>query len=175
MGCFRLTLVFFHGYGKWPMEIEDLWWIIYTVQLFKIVNFQFRLNKQRAPNTNGDVCRQTWWYHWIGCRRVTWDEWSMVMHPSMNGMPLFSWVYKSLVTDWDNFKVSWFYMGVSENSVSLNPMVLLIIIPMKNGYFIGNINPTFSDKPTWFHLARFSPYGLLQICSVKASTIRAHL
>ena len=26
-------------------------------------------------------------------------------------------------------------------------MVLLIIIPMKNGYFIGNINPTFSDKP----------------------------
>ena len=26
------------------------------------------------------------------------------------------------------------------------PMVLLIIIPMKNGYFIGNINPTFSDK-----------------------------
>ena len=29
----------------------------------------------------------------------------------------------------------------------LNPMVLLIIIPMKNGYFIGNINPTVSDKP----------------------------
>ena len=29
----------------------------------------------------------------------------------------------------------------------LNPMVLLIVIPMKNGYFIGNINPTFSDKP----------------------------
>ena len=27
------------------------------------------------------------------------------------------------------------------------PMVLLIIIPMKNGYFIGKINPTFSDKP----------------------------
>ena len=32
--------------------------------------------------------------------------------------------------------------------VPLNPMVLLIIIPMKNGYFIGNINPTFSDKST---------------------------
>ena len=31
--------------------------------------------------------------------------------------------------------------------VPLNPMVLLIIIPMKNGYFIANINPTFSDKP----------------------------
>ena len=26
-------------------------------------------------------------------------------------------------------------------------MVLLIIIPMKNCYFIGNINPTVSDKP----------------------------
>ena len=39
-------------------------------------------------------------------------------------------------------------MGVSENRlVPLNPMVLLIIIPMKNGYFIGKINPTFSDKP----------------------------
>ena len=25
-------------------------------------------------------------------------------------------------------------------------MVLLIIIPFLNGYFIGNINPTFSDK-----------------------------
>ena len=34
-------------------------------------------------------------------------------------------------------------MGVSENVVYPNyPMVLLIIIPMKNGYFIGNINPT---------------------------------
>ena len=29
-------------------------------------------------------------------------------------------------------------------------MVLLIIIPMKNGYFIGNINPTFSDKAILF-------------------------
>ena len=30
-------------------------------------------------------------------------------------------------------------------------MVLLIIIPFLNGYFIGKINPTFSDKPTWLH------------------------
>ena len=29
-------------------------------------------------------------------------------------------------------------------------MVLLIIIPMKNGYFIGKINPTFSDIPIYF-------------------------
>ena len=34
-------------------------------------------------------------------------------------------------------------MGLSENSVPLNPMVLLIIIPMKNGYFIGNIPNIF--------------------------------
>ena len=26
-------------------------------------------------------------------------------------------------------------------------MVFMIIIPFLNGYFIGNINPTFSDKP----------------------------
>ena len=31
-------------------------------------------------------------------------------------------------------------------------MVLLIIIPMKNGYFIGNINPTFSDKPIYIYI-----------------------
>ena len=37
-------------------------------------------------------------------------------------------------------------IGVSENSVPLNPMVMLIIIPFLNGYFIGNINPPFSDK-----------------------------
>ena len=34
----------------------------------------------------------------------------------------------------------------------LYPMVLLIIIPFLNGYFIGNINPTFSDKPTYWCL-----------------------
>ena len=43
------------------------------------------------------------------------------------------------------------FWSVSESSVPLNPMVLLIIIPMKNGYFIGNINPTFSDKPILDH------------------------
>ena len=37
-------------------------------------------------------------------------------------------------------------MGLSENSVPLNPMVLLIIIPMTNGYFIGNI-PYFQTNP----------------------------
>ena len=44
------------------------------------------------------------------------------------------------------------YMGVSENSVALNPLVLLIIIPFLNGYFIGNINPTFSDKPIYIYI-----------------------
>ena len=34
-------------------------------------------------------------------------------------------------------------MGVSENSVPLNPMVLLIIIPFLNGYLIGNIPNIF--------------------------------
>ena len=31
----------------------------------------------------------------------------------------------------------------------LYPMVLLIIIPFLNGYIIGKINPTFSDKPIY--------------------------
>ena len=41
------------------------------------------------------------------------------------------------------------YTGVSENSVPLNPMVNdhYPYISLLNGYFIGNINPTFSDKP----------------------------
>ena len=43
-------------------------------------------------------------------------------------------------------------------STPFYPMVLLIIIPMKNGYFIGNINPTFSDKPKW-HLGSSPPLG----------------
>ena len=50
------------------------------------------------------------------------------------------------------------YLGVSENRENpIYPMVLLIIIPFLNGYFIGNINPTFSDKPIlscWRHDAR---------------------
>ena len=37
--------------------------------------------------------------------------------------------------------------------VSLNPMVLLIIIPIKNGYFIGKINPIFRQT----HSVRFGP------------------
>ena len=39
--------------------------------------------------------------------------------------------------------------SVSENSVPLNPMVFMIIIPMKNGYFIGNI-PYFQTNPNMF-------------------------
>ena len=43
------------------------------------------------------------------------------------------------------------HVGLSENSVPLHPMVLLIIIPMKNGYFIGGI-PYFQTYP-------YSGYG----------------
>ena len=35
------------------------------------------------------------------------------------------------------------HMGVSENSVPLNPLVFMIIIPMKNGCLIGNIPNIF--------------------------------
>ena len=37
-------------------------------------------------------------------------------------------------------------MGLSENSVALHPMVLLIIIPTFYGYFIGGI-PHFQTYP----------------------------
>ena len=50
------------------------------------------------------------------------------------------------------------YMGLSENSVPKNPMVLLIIIPMKNGYFIGGI-PHFQTYPyagDEYHCAMFT-------------------
>ena len=44
-------------------------------------------------------------------------------------------------------------------STPLYPMVLLIIIPMKNGYFIGNINPTFSEKPIYSpYISIYFPY-----------------
>ena len=46
-------------------------------------------------------------------------------------------------------------MGVSENSVPLNPMVLLIIIPFLNGYFIGNI-PYFQTNTYGIWLMVFS-------------------
>ena len=41
----------------------------------------------------------------------------------------------------------WIWVCLKMSCTPLYPMVLLIIIPMKNGYFIGKINPTFSDKP----------------------------
>ena len=41
--------------------------------------------------------------------------------------------------------------------VPLNPMVLLIIIPMKNGYFIGNI-PYFQTNPYWYDIPQFETY-----------------
>ena len=64
-------------------------------------------------------------------------------------------------------------MGVSENSVPLNPMVLLIIIPMKNGYFIGNINPTFSDKPKSTSKNHHVPYSL-KMQNLEGVTILRH-
>ena len=54
--------------------------------------------------------------------------------------------------------------------VPLKPMVLLIIIPFLNGYFIGNI-PYFQTNPfgsasgsssCWCHLAPFAPHGWSQ-------------
>ena len=48
-------------------------------------------------------------------------------------------------------------MGLSENVVCLNPMVFMISFPLLNGYFIGNINPTFSDTYRNWFMTKLTP------------------
>ena len=61
---------------------------------------------------------------------------------------------------------------MSENGcVPLNPMVLLIIIPMKNGYFIGNIpyfqtNPSMINKSVLLYCLTFQIRTLLLLTYV---------
>ena len=45
-------------------------------------------------------------------------------------------------------------------------MVLLIIIPFLNGYFIGNINPTFSDIPVWLWVEKVTTSARLLQCRI---------
>ena len=59
-------------------------------------------------------------------------------------------------------------MGVSENSVPLNPMVLLIIIPMKNGYNMGNIPNIFRQT----HMEVFQIHGGYKSSSRRRGNIR---
>ena len=51
---------------------------------------------------------------------------------------------EDIYEDWKGIKE---YMGLSENSVPLNPMVLLIIIPIK--WLFHWEYTLFSDKPIW--------------------------
>ena len=46
-----------------------------------------------------------------------------------------------------------------------SPMVLLIIIPFLNGYVIGEINPTFSDKPISSNTKSVVPLGFSPLTS----------
>ena len=48
------------------------------------------------------------------------------------------------------------YMGVSENSVPLNPMVLLIIIPIK--WLFHWEYTLFSDKPIYIYIYIFKQH-----------------
>ena len=61
---------------------------------------------------------------------------------------VYSYIFMFFLKTYTYIYNIYIYMGVSENSVPLNPMVLLIIIPIKwllNGY---NWEYTlFSDKP----------------------------
>ena len=45
-------------------------------------------------------------------------------------------------------------------------MVLLIIIPFLNGYFIGNINPTFSDKPIFSPQQHMNQVGKTKLVEI---------
>ena len=65
-------------------------------------------------------------------------------------LPLGSWKKYMTHVSQSSDKNQTFKM--SENGVPLNPMVLLIIIPTKWLAIIGNINPTFSDKPILFNI-----------------------
>ena len=55
----------------------------------------------------------------------------------------------------------------------LYPMVLLIIIPMKNGYFIGKINPTFSDKQTHMYLSKYHLFYSFLTCKQRKGLCKA--
>ena len=57
------------------------------------------------------------------------------------------------IIDWD--------MGVSENSVPLNPMVLLIIISIK--WLFHWEYTLFSDKPKWFQSVEQCSFKMLQV------------
>ena len=57
------------------------------------------------------------------------------------------------------------YMGVSENSVPLNPMVLLIIIPIK--WLFHWEYTLFSDKPLYLMVKNKNKHGAQWRCSLK--------
>ena len=60
---------------------------------------------------------------------------------------IYRWIFPSEWKKWYLETSKWVCLKML--CTPLYPMVLLIIIPFLNGYFIGNINPTFSDTPKW--------------------------
>ena len=61
--------------------------------------------------------------------------WAAVNSPHRSGF------VNPAVISWETSESSWVCLKIV---YPIYPMVLLIIIPFLNGYFIGNINPTFS-------------------------------
>ena len=54
----------------------------------------------------------------------------------------------------------------------LYPMVLLIIIPFLNGYFIGNINPTFSGpNPQYHDMFAVLTHGMFAVLDTDTDTL----
>ena len=107
-----------------------------------------RFSHRRTPHRGAD-------FSWRACffSRLRWAPWR-----ERPGAAIHQW--NSVIYIPPELICSWYQYNPPKKSTSLGiliwvclkmlvstpvyPMVLLIIIPMKNCYFIGNINPTFS-------------------------------
>ena len=67
------------------------------------------------------------------------------------------------------------HMGLSENSVPLHPMVLLIIIPFLNGYIVHWEYTLFSDKPKWQNLGWWAGILFSKVGAKKMSDPLSHV
>ena len=99
------------------------------------------------------ISRTHFFFH-MGSRRISWGIAIIFYHRPILKIILY----------WDDLGCR-IWRWVWTWKCWLNPivpsLVLLIIIPMNNGYFIGNINPTFSDKPRSLDIVGFPKFCLV--------------
>ena len=78
-------------------------------------------------------------YHTVYPFRRPWEHWELLELPRSSGRS-WQWIQHGSI----------YYVGVSENSVPLHPMVLLIIIPIK--WLFHWEYTLFSDKPMCIYI-----------------------